>query len=238
MSKSPRPPWILLALAGLCACQIASDPQPAPLPWLYGMSDLVASDQVTAAATRRLDGWVTEESPGCGGAADHAIQLVADVAPAPGVEAILASYARGVLVLDREGDALAFSPGYLCEGSADQLELVAAGRAFGVPTIIVVGVYGGHRAHVTFASLFRIGHDRRLDPVFTAVIAYPDDDGVRRGAIHMLPDALIYQSPDGRRALHVFDPVARAYLSPLDPLDDPQHEPPAAPEHVDQRRSS
>jgi hypothetical protein len=223
-------PEAVLAATWLTACEIAASPSPesaAPLP--HGMSSMVVSETVSAAASRRLEarsgGGVVDEQ-GCGAGAYQAIELVADVAPSPGRETILASYAHGVVVLDREGDVVASTTGYRCAGSSDEVEAVAAGDAFGDPTIVVVTRTGGRREFSTVVGLFRIGFGGRLDPVFTATVEEHSGERSRRGAIDLLPGALVHRLPDGRHGFFVFDPVGRVYREPSHPLDDPAHEPP------------
>ena len=190
------------------------------------MSGLVVSEEASVQATSRLQAWFPRDDEGCGSGAHQGMQLLADVAPPPGRETILASYAGGVVVLDREGQMVASSPGYPCTGSADEIEAIAAGDAFGNQTIVLVAKAGGHREFSTFVGLFRMGFGKRLDPVFTAVVEEHEGSLVHRGAIYMVPGALAYRLPDGRYGFFVFDPIARAYLDRREPLDDPGHEPP------------
>jgi hypothetical protein len=215
------------AIAVLAGCQASASPQDPLVPWLHGMSGLSASEHASASATRRLDALLpVVDNDACGAGAYQAIELVADIAPAPGSETILGSYAHGIAVLDRSGQLLASTNGYRCDASVDEIEAIAAGRAFGEPTLVVVAKTGGRRAYTRFVGLFRLGFAKRLDPVFTATVEEHDGDEVRTGAIVMLQDALVYRLPDGRYAYYVFDPVGRVYLAPVDPLDDPHHEPP------------
>jgi hypothetical protein len=205
-------------------CQLA--PRDADVPWPHGMTELVTSEQPSPSATQRLHEYLPAVDEDCSAGAYHAIELVADVARPSGAETILASYANGMVVLDREGRVLASRNGYRCEGSSDELEGLAVGRAYRDPTIVVIARTGGRRESTTFAALFRLGRGKRLDPVFTGTIELQAGDDVSRGAIYMLPNALVYRLPDGRHAFYVFDPVGRVYLDPRDPLDDPGHEPP------------
>lgn len=190
------------------------------------MSGLATSEEPSQVATRRLHDLQPTEDDTCGIGAYQAIELVADVAPAAGAETILASYANGIVVLDREGRLVASADGYRCDGSIDEVLGIAAGRAFGTTTIMLLANTGGRREYSTFAGLFRIGHDKRLDRVFTATVEEHDGDDVRRGGIYMVPNGLVYRLPDGRVENFVFDPVGRVYVVPHDPLDDPDHEPP------------
>jgi hypothetical protein len=194
-------------------------------PWLHGLTDAVASDQGSPETMRRL-GDFQDLEPGCGADAYRGIELVADVAPAPGRERIVASHAQGVFVYDTEDQLVAWSPGYRCDGSADAIEALAAGDAYGHRTIVVVGTSGGHTEHDTWVGLFRIGSDARLEPAFAADVEHHRGDEVSRGLIALLPSSLVYVTPEGGAALYVYDPVARAYLVPRDPADDPPHQPP------------
>lgn len=214
----------------LLGCQVAGTaPEDATVSLPRGMSSLVVSQATSERASRWFQERIPDEEQRCGSGAYQAIQLTADVAPRPGPETILASYAGGVVVLDGEGQLVASVGGYRCTGSADELEALAAGVAFGDPTIILVAKAGGHRELSTFVGLFRIGFGKRLDPVFTATVETHQGWTARRGGIYMLPGALVYRLPDGRRGFYVFDPIAREYLDPRDPLDDPTHEPPVEP---------
>lgn len=216
----------LVVVASLAGCQIASPPaNESPAPWPRGMSGLVTTDEASASATESLHEWLPIEDDSCNTAAYHAVELVADVAPSAGAETILASYANGIVVLDREGQLLASTTGYRCDGSIDEVESLAVGRVFGEPTIVVIARTGGRREYATFAGLFRVGDGKRLDPVFTATIEEHAGEDVRRGVIYMLPNGLVYRLPDGRYAFYVFDPVGRVYVVPGDPLYDPDHEP-------------
>jgi len=228
---------VVLALLGLAACDVAQDKPAAPsVPGLYGLTDLVTSDRGSDDATRSLGMW-SDSDPDCAASAYPALALVAEVAPHPGPETILGSYANGVVVLDREGQLVAATLGYPCAGSADELEQLVAGNAFGDRTIGVVGTTGGHRESSTWIGLFRVGFDRRLDPVFTGNIEERRGSEVRRGAISMLPNALVYQRPGStRKVLYVFDPVGRAYLVPGEQLDHTNHDGPASNVAVGRRR--
>ena len=124
---------------------------------------------------------------------------------------VLGSYAEGVVVVGPEGKALASTPGFVCQGSADELEVLAVGRAFQTPTIVVVATTGGRREALTWVGLYRLGREGRLDPVFAGAVEYRTDGIVRRGTITLLPDALIHRPPGGEPELWVFDPVVHAF---------------------------
>jgi hypothetical protein len=154
----------------------------------------------------------SEDDRTCAAGAYAELEADGDVAPNAGDETVIASYADGVTVLDREGVQIASAPGYACEGSADEAETLIIGRAFGAPTIAMVVTSGGRREQMTWLAVFRVGFAGRLDPVFTGTVEERSDDRVRRGEVTFVPDGLIYRRPGSRRlTLWVFDPAARAY---------------------------
>lgn len=209
---------VIFALASLAACQ-ASVPS---VPWLHGLSNAVASDRDSESTMRRL----ADESdfePACGSDAYRGIELVADVSPHPGRETIVASYAQGIFVYDARDRLVAATPGYRCTGSADALSVLAAGDAHGAPTIVVVGTRGGRRESETWLGLFRI-RDRRLHPTFMDTVEERRDAKVIRGAVVLLPGALIHRAPRGTATLYHYDPRFDAYVVPGLPFDDSMHD--------------
>ncbi len=109
--------------------------------------------------------------------------LTANVANPGGDETILASFAHGVMVYGREGQLLASTPGFSCEGSADELDVLAVGTAFGVPMVAIVAKTGGRREQLTWLGLFRVGANGRLEATFAGAVEQREDGIVRRGAI-------------------------------------------------------
>ena len=200
-----------LAALVLVGCQAA----PPGLPWVHGL-DVTASS--TGTLSPRPDDEVRE---GCGVAASRTIELVADVAPAGGRETIVASYSGGIAVFDREDHLVVDLPGYACEGSADELDIVAFGTADRLPMLAIAATSGGHRENTTWVSLVRTG--RTFHPLFTAVVATRADGVVTEGAIYVLPGHLLYRRPGGRLALWRLDPNANAYVPVLPEL--PHDEP-------------
>lgn len=208
-----RTPMLALALA---ACQPAAP----SLPWLHGLSDVKTS---TTGATD-LDG---EELPArCGIGATKTLELQADLAPTAGRERIVASFARGVLVLGQERQLVAEAPGFACSGSADELEVLAVGRAYGVPTLVIAATEGGHNEAATWLGLLRPGLGSSLDATFTQVVEQRVGDEVHRGDVWLLPGGLLYQRPNGPVTFWIFDDAARAYI-PFGPIE--RTEPPHAP---------
>jgi len=214
----------MLALA-VAACQPAA---PA-LPWLHGLTDVKTS---TVGATD-LDG---EELPErCGVGALKTVELTAELSPAAGRERILASYARGILVLGQERQVIGEAPGFACSGSADELEVLAVGRAYGVPTLVIVATEGGRNEAATWLGLLRPGLGTSLDATFTAVVEQRVGEEVHRGDVWLLPGGLLYRRPGGPVTYWIFDEAARAYI-PFGPIE--RTEPPHVPEVVSARPST
>ena len=206
-----------IAALGFTACQVAQDIP--TMPWLHGLSDVVSSDRALDEVGRRM-GDRSEHDRDCAPGAYTGIELTANVAPAAGTETIQVSLAHGVVVLDLEDQPIAEAPGYECEGSATELEAVAAGDAFGMPLIAIAATTGGHRVSSTWITLLRVGPDRTIDAVFTGTVEERDGETVRRGGVVMLPNALIYRHPRRQPRVWIYNPLARAYLVPGDPIDD------------------
>jgi hypothetical protein len=218
----------LIALVTLAGCQLSAETP--SMPWLHGLTNAVASDRQSDEVARRIDTWsgFSDVDTECSTGAYPGIEITADVAAPAGEETIMVSLAHGIVVVDREQQLVTETPGYHCSGgSVDELEAVAAGDAYGVPTIALAATSGGKRATATWISLFRVAEDRRLDAVFTGTVEQRRGDDVARGAIYLLPNALIYRHPDGQPTVWVYNPVARAYLKPGDPVDDSHDDGPA-----------
>jgi hypothetical protein len=208
----------VLALSLFAACQVAQETP--SIPWLHGLADPIASDHGSDAVTRRIDSssGLADVDPECSAGAHPGIAIEADVAPNPGRETIMVSLAHGLVVVDREGQLVTEAPGYHCDGSADELEAIAAGSAFGAPTIAIAATSGGHRESSTWVSLFRID-GRRLDPVFTGTVEERRGNRVQRGGVFLLPNALLYRHPRGKASLWIYNADARAYVQPGQEID-------------------
>lgn len=214
--------FVLVALA-LAGCQETSD-LPA-LPWLHGLSGAVVSEQPSPSTTRQFAELLDVE-PDCGADAYRGVELVADVSPQPGRETVVASFAHGVRVYDQERGLVASAPGYRCGGSSDAIETVAAGDAYGDPTIVIAGTSGGRMERETWVGLFRVGRDHRLEPAFAGVVEQVRGDQVTRGDLRLLPRALLYRAPGGAPMLYLYDPLAGAYLVPGALRDEDDHDGP------------
>src|SRR5687768_16143635 len=163
MPDAPLVSMRALVLATLIACS----PTTPSVPWLYGLSDPVASESGSLSTMQRLADTGGDVDEACGADAYRGIELAADVAPAAGQETIVAAYARGIHVFDRSNHLVAATPGYYCVGFSDEITALAAGTAYGKSLIVVVTTSGGRRERETSLHLFRIV-DRRLAPAFSA----------------------------------------------------------------------
>jgi hypothetical protein len=204
---------LALCLIALLAPGAPDAPRPShrALPWLYNLHEVAAVEADDRGSTFQLDDR-EELDPTCGSGAVTGLELRADVAPAPGTETVLASYARGTVVVGSEGQVLATTPGYPCAGTSDALEVLAVGRAFGQPTIVIAATTGGRREQLTWLGLFRVGSSGRLEATFSGEVEERADGEVRRGSITILPGALLHRSPDGELVFWIFDEPAGIYV--------------------------
>ena len=194
----------------LLLAAIASHPS---LPWLHNLRDVVATDLDEPLVTSPVENEPGDD-PACAELAATALSLTADVAPAAGAETIVASYAKGIVVVGSEGQVLATTPGYACAGSADTVEVLAAGTAFGAPMIVLTATSGGHREQMTWLGLYIVDPDGSIDAVFTGAVEERVGDEVRRGSITVLPGALLVRDPDGSTSYWVWDAEARVFMPP------------------------
>lgn len=170
------------------------------LPWITGLDRIQLASAADPDAASGMT--LTEElEPGCTSAARHATFLRADVARSPGRETIVASYAGGIAVLSAEGRLLTSVPGYPCSGSADAIESIFVGTAWGTSTIGVVVTTGGHTEADTWVSLYRIAIDGRLEATFSGTVELYRDGDTEQGMIVFLPGALVHQEPTGETVL-------------------------------------
>jgi hypothetical protein len=205
-TRSMRALSLVLGVAAACGAPSAPE-----LPWLYGLSGTVATDEgLTELADRLVPPEGGEDD--CAVGARFGFRIVADVVGSQAQETIVASFARGIAVFDREEQVLTTAGGYPCTGgSADGLASLAVGRAYGVPTIVLAATEGGRNISITWLGLWRIS-DGKLVPVFTGVVEERTGNQVKRGALYLLPGALVYRRPGGPWTLWVYDDAAGAYL--------------------------
>ena len=166
------------------------------MPWLEGFAPIAASDTPSATATERMSPWSVDDDV----TPEGGIELAADVAREDGIETIAASYAGGIVVLDRDGHLLARAAGFPSSGSADELLSIATGSAFGDPMIAIATTSGGHRASETRLTLYRFARPK-LERLFDAVVAERDGSLERHGRVALVPGGLIYRAPSGATTL-------------------------------------
>jgi hypothetical protein len=222
---------IVIGLVGIAACDASHHEPAAPSFAVSGMTDVVATDRVDRAVTAKIARWndtdVDCADVGYPGIGSSGFELVAELSERPGSERVLASFAGGIVILDHDGELVASAPGYRCESSRDDLEGIAVGTAHGARTLVVVATSGGRAERSTWVSMFRV-NERRLDPVFTGVVEDHRGTRVRRGAIAVRRDELIYTPPGGDPTTLTYDPIARAYLPRGAELVDRDHDGPSA----------
>jgi hypothetical protein len=173
--------------------------------FVHGLRDVTVATQQPAAATDELP-------PGCSIESITQHALVADVAPSAGKETIRATLVDGIAVYDAEQHLIARSPGYDCEGSADEIVVLEAGSAFGEPTIALAVRQGGHQRDEVALTLFRLDPRAGLYAVFTAAVEERDGVDIDQGAVWFLPNGLVYRRPGVQAAtVWTFDPVGRLY---------------------------
>jgi hypothetical protein len=196
-------------VVALFAMGTAVHAEPASMPWLRNLGDVRAVSVGEPFVAMAMD---AEIDPSCDESMSTGLALVANVAPGSGSETVLASFAHGVMVYGREGELIAATPGFPCAGSADEIEVLAAGTAFGVPLIAITATTGGRREQLTWVGLYRIGLHGRLEAVFTGAVEQREDGIVRRGSITILPGALLVRDPLGGVGFWVIDPVSGVYV--------------------------
>lgn len=187
---------------------------PRSLPWLANLENevTVSSDERTSTLPIELHPETSCEPPAYG-----AITLTADLAPSAGLETIVGSYARGVLVVGSEGQRIARSSGYPCAGSADELEAMAVGRAWNERVLALAVTSGGRREASTWLGLYRVS-GARFELLFSGTVEQFDDGVVRSGQVTIVPGGLIHRDPDGEMTWWGFEGGSRT-LQPhrLDP---------------------
>jgi hypothetical protein len=181
------------------------------LPWLHNFAATAVSAEASARVMDRMARWRAADTD-CSAAAGGGLAIAADVAPAPGTEEVLASYTQGVLVLDSHGRVIASAPAPACQGSADDLEVVAAGGAqLDGPVIALAATGGGHRASSTWLGLYRVVNGA-VAPIFAGVVEDRTGGRTRTGEVTLLPGALLYRAPSGEQTLWVYRPEHHRYV--------------------------
>jgi hypothetical protein len=240
--RPPLPVALITALLIASKGPDAPPPKERELPWLRGFPADAYTDEATPAAEARLHGWqaattvadaVPDADAACTTTARGALALAADVAPAPGIETVLASYTSGVIVLDARGHKLASLPPLTCRGSIDTIESLTAGDlGLGAPVIALAATAGGRAERTTWMYLLVV-RGERLAPVFAAPVEEWRGTEVSTGELALGPGgALRYRAPDGAVGTWAYDRTAGRFVllrsSPPPPPPPPMAPGPAA----------
>lgn len=200
---------LLLALLGACD---ASTPPTAVMPSLRGVAVVAVSGRPSSDVIDRMGGGGPPD-PACVADAYGGVELVADVAPAPGDETVLVSFVRGVMVLGHDGHVIASTPGFACAGSQDELGAAEVVHTIDGDTLIaVVGTRGGKAESATWLKLLSVGASDQLQPRFDGMIERNDLTGTRAGHVTLIPGGLIYRSPTEGTSLWRLDRAAQRYI--------------------------
>src|SRR5258705_4211865 len=96
-----------LGIVLLAGCSSVAGMTGSPMPWLHGFTTSGVSDVLASNVGQRIQRHVRSDDI----VALDGIEISSDVAPVAGDETILASYAPGIVVLDRDGQGIATGPG-------------------------------------------------------------------------------------------------------------------------------
>ena len=181
------------------------------LPWLHNFAVAAETAEASPGVVTRMARWRAPDER-CSAAAYGGLAIAADVAKASGPEEVLASFTQGVQVLGAGGRLLASATAPPCQGSADELEGLAAGDAhIDRPVIALAVTTGGHRASSTWLVLYGVTGGV-IAPLFSGRVEDQDGDGRRVGAVVLLPGALLYRAPSGTQTMWVYDAEQQRYV--------------------------
>lgn len=173
------------------------------LPWLHNFAATAESAVATPGVVKRMARWRAPDES-CSAAAYGGLMITADVTGGRGREQVLASFTQGVLVLDAGGALVASANAPECQGTADNLEAIAAGDAhIDGPVIALAVTTGGHRASSTWLVLYRV-IGGVVEPVFSGAVEERISDQTRTGAVTLLPGALVYRTPAGTQTMWTY----------------------------------
>jgi cobalamin biosynthesis protein CobD/CbiB len=193
------------------AANTGATPASRALPWLHNLASSAETSEATPSVIARMSRWRAAD-PSCSAAAYGGLAITAEVAANPGLETVLASLSQGVLVLDARAAVIAAATPLPCEGSADEVDGLAAGDAhIDGPVIALAVTTGGHRESVTRLVLYRVA-DGVVAPIFTGIVSVQTGDQTRTGEVTLLPGALLYRAPSGTRALWSYDAAQHRYV--------------------------
>lgn len=182
------------------------------LPWLHEVTAEAIADAPSRAAEALLrDGRSGDAA--CTTSSTASFALVAELAPAPGLETVLASYTAGVVLLDASGRRLASAPPLVCSGSADAIEGAAVVELLpGEPAIALAATAGGRAERTTWLFVLAV-RGEALAPIFAAPVEEWRGPLVSTGDVTRLAGgALRYRAPDGAISRWTYDRDAGRYV--------------------------
>lgn len=192
-----------------------ADPAASPglrgLPWLHGFVAVAEAAGPRSDVVGRMARW-RDPDASCAAASYGGMAITADVARTRGAEEVLASFTQGVLVIGADGTLLASATALPCQGSADDLEGLAAGDAdIDRPVIALAVTTGGHRLSQTWLVLYGVTGGV-VAPLFTGKVEDRAGDRTRTGAVTLLPGALLYREPAGTQTMWVYSGEQQRYM--------------------------
>jgi len=191
--------------------KLEAGPASEALPWLHNFAVQAESTRARSDVVDRMSRWRAPDAS-CSAVAYGGFAITANVADAAGDEEVLASYTQGVLVLDAGGKLIASATAPGCNGSADEIEAIAAGDAHvDRPVIAMAVTTGGHRESATWLVLYRVVGGL-VTPAFSGVVEDHVGPRTRIGAVTLLPGALLYQAPTGMQTLWVYSAEQQRYI--------------------------
>jgi len=174
------------------------------MPWLQGFAPDATTDHPTKGAVAELAEWQPAEER-CAASAYGGFAL------AFGEQRVLASYTQGIVVLDKNKNAVAHAGPFTCQGSADEILALEAGDAWiDTPVLAFAATTGGKNESVTWLTLYRASD---LAPLFTGVVERHEGRRTRTGVVLVYPGGLLYQPPAGAPQVWRFDPDQHRYIN-------------------------
>jgi hypothetical protein len=176
----------------------------AAMPWLQGFSPSATTVQPSKGAVAELTEWQPAEDQ-CSASAYGGFELTVDD------QRVLASYTQGIVVLDNNKNAVAHTPPFTCQGSADDIVALQAGDAWiGTPVLAFAATTGGKNESITWLTLYRMSD---LAPVFTGIVERHQGQRTRTGIVLVYPGGLLYQPPTGAPQVWRFDADQHRYIN-------------------------
>lgn len=169
------------------------------LPWLQGFQPQAVADHPSRAVAQELSEYRAPDDA-CVASAYGGLSVDS------GGGRILASFSQGVFVVDKDRHLVAQSPGFSCNGSADELVALATGDAFiGKPIVALAATTGGRAESITWLSLYVADETGALEPVFTGTVERHEGHETRTGTVTVVPGGLIYHAPEGMTSVWIWD---------------------------------